>query len=175
MREAIERDEGWFTAVCPCDVATETSAIKQRVRIEIGELWLARKLDSTDDPDFATRVRESVREAFAESSRGDASGAPRRVSRLFYLGTGTAAIAAALVLSWMGLFSPGPVAKRGASETIETSYVDAFDQYESDDWDTSLDALSDEFDSVASGSNDWDTGSTDGWFEIDGEDRSTDG
>ncbi len=180
IREAIERDEAWLAEVCQLSEPIDMDAIKQRVRIEIGEQWLGRKLEGDDDSQLGERIRGKVRASLAKSSseEGAASGSAKQsrptVYRLYWAVASAVGIAATLFLTFGDLLGPAPSITE-VSENVEASYADAFEQYEGDDWDTSFGKLSDEFDSFASGTAtaDWGSDTSDGWFDTDG--GATDG
>jgi len=167
VKQAIERDEKWFADLCERSVELDTTAIKHRVRIEIGEQWLARKLDDTDDGHLADRMRQRTRGEL-DASIAHASKRPR-VFRLHYAAAGAVAIAAMLTLTFSDLLAPATsITSPGSAETLDESYVNAFELYESDAWDTSLAQLSgelDEFD-VKIDPADWSDDAS-GWFETD--------
>jgi hypothetical protein len=180
IREAIERDEAWFAEACHRSEPVDTDAIKQRVRIEIGEQWLGRKLTGADDSQLSERIRGKVRVSLANSSRetdstrGNTEKSRSTVYRFYWAVASAVGIAATLFLTLGDLLGPAPSITE-VSENVEASYADAFEQYEGDDWDTSFGKLSAEFDSFASGAAtaDWGSDTSDGWFDTDG--GATDG
>lgn len=186
MREAIERDEVWFGKLCSQGEQVDTNAIKQRIRIEIGEQWLARKLNESENPQLTNRIRAKVRESIGNASSEvavakESGNGHSTIHRLYWMGGSAIGMAAMLFLAFGNLLDPAtPISI--ATQDSDSSFVDAFEQYEGDDWDTSFGELSDEFDTLASagsgegsGSDDWGGEDSDGWFEANGNDNMTDG
>ncbi len=140
MRDAIERDEQWLADLCDASDPIDRAAIKRRVRVEMGERWLAQQLHDADGGDVARGVRDGVRSAIqAERVRRSPHGALRFVLAI----GGPVGIAAALAFFWV---LPKSAILPSGQTTIEAGYADAFEAYTQDDFDTSLTELSDDLD-----------------------------
>jgi|GEM_PF-6301356 len=179
--EAIQRDEAWLADLCKRTQSLDTDLIKQRIRVEINEQWLARKLTDADSPSRpGQRIRAKVREAIADVSRENKHDSRPMIYRVYWVAAGTLTIAAMLLLTVGEILRP-PAPRDMASDQTEPSYVEAFEQYQGDAWDTSLDELADDLDAFASasefepGSIDWDGDTSDGWFSPDEKGTTTDG
>lgn len=160
IRDAIDRDEQWLGDLCDSTDPMDTASIKRRVRVEIGERWLAEQLHDADSGDIKRRVRDGVRSAIqAERARRS----PHRALRLVLAIGGPVGIAAAVAF-FMAL-PKSPIVPSGPT-TIEAGYADAFEAYTLDDFDLSLTELSDDLDHlVADGTLfEWDSDFPGDWL-----------
>ena len=176
QRERIEHEEQWFSRNCERSVAVDTVEIKKRIRLEVNERWLARELRDDESCDLASRVRSHLRTHVVPLS-GDAASPDRwprgRVYRLYVSAVGALGVAAAVAWIWTGFLQSAPTS---ADKTFETSYIDAFEQFSTDDFDESLNDLGTELEWFAAKgmSLNWDEGMSNDWFTAT-DDDVTDG
>lgn len=185
-REDIEHGETWLAKLCARSEPVDVSAIKKRVRVAIGEKWLAQRLNDANDAQVTGRMRGKLRESIARASRAGAPEFLRSTHRLHWVAVSAVGVAAMLLITFGDLLGRATQID-DVREEIEAPYANAFEQYEGDEWDTSLGELSSEFESLVSASRSGvrlDTNAEsaessndalDGWFDAEDGDSMTDG
>ena len=141
--------EAWLEARWVDPGGLDVERLKCRTRLAAQEEWLARQLASDADaaPSPAAlhhvrwRVREALRESPAARRRPVAALRGNRVfaRRRWLLGAG--ALAAACLVVAIGIRSLRP-------DDMELPMLAAFDEYEPDDWESSLVALASDLDGI---------------------------
>lgn len=164
MRE-IEEHERWMRETCADPDVPNVERIKMRVRIAVGEEWLARRLKDTAPVGLSERTRQCLRERLfvhrhtvPDGVRSQAVRAARRrrIARLDRWAAGVGLAAAASVALWIGI-------PRWLAPGDDLPFAGAFEQYVADGLTGSLVMLDEdltELESVSDAPTAWDAEDT---------------
>lgn len=142
IEQSIARGEEWLRDTLAEPSGFNPDALKQRLRIELNQQWLASELIEVEPANLLAKTKQSVR-ATLDAASGKTAQSRNQNLRIVRWATSVLATAACVVLVANAYRQTAP------SSAPEISYLSAFEQYEAEDYAESFMSLRSDLTSLA--------------------------